>query len=488
MDLKNIDINNLPADIRKTFKQLQVLHAEKKIQNKAKDDFLSFVKCVWPDFVEGSHHRHIADKFNKLATGEINRLIINMPPRHTKSEFASYLLPAWMVGRDPKLKIIQATHTAELAIRFGRKAKNLIDSENYRKIFKTALQEDSKAAGRWETSAGGEYFAAGVGGAITGRGADLLIIDDPHSEQDAMSKVSLERAYEWYTSGPRQRLQPGGKIILVMTRWSTKDLTGALVANQKEAKSDQWHVVEFPAIMDDEPVWPEYWKLDELEKVKAALPVTKWNAQWMQQPTSEEGAILKREWWQDYEGEDIPQIYHVIQSYDTAFLKKETADYSAITTWGVWYPNEDSGANLILLDAIKGRYEFPELRRVALEQYRYWNPETVIIEAKASGLPLTYELRKMDIPVMNFTPSKGNDKHARVNAVAPLFESGMIWAPKQKFAEEVIEECASFPYGDHDDLVDSTTQAIMRFRQGGLIEHPEDYVDEIKEQKQRVYY
>ena len=488
MNLDNIDISKLPADIRKTFKQLQVLHAEKKIQNKAKDDFLSFVKCVWPDFVEGSHHRHIADKFNKLATGEINRLIINMPPRHTKSEFASYLLPAWMVGRDPKLKIIQATHTAELAIRFGRKAKNLIDSENYRKIFKTALQEDSKAAGRWETSAGGEYFAAGVGGAITGRGADLLIIDDPHSEQDAMSKVSLERAYEWYTSGPRQRLQPGGKIILVMTRWSTKDLTGALVANQKEAKSDQWHVVEFPAIMDDEPVWPEYWKLDELEKVKAALPVTKWNAQWMQQPTSEEGAILKREWWQEYEGDDIPQIYHVIQSYDTAFLKKETADYSAITTWGVWYPSEDSGANLILLDAIKGRYEFPELRRVALEQYRYWNPETVIIEAKASGLPLTYELRKMDIPVMNFTPSKGNDKHARVNAVAPLFESGMIWAPKQKFAEEVIEECASFPYGDHDDLVDSTTQAIMRFRQGGLIEHPEDYVDEIKEQKQRVYY
>jgi predicted phage terminase large subunit-like protein len=488
MDLNQVDIEKLPADVRKTFKQLQVLHAEKKIQNKAKQDFLSFVKCVWPEFVEGSHHRHIADKFNKLASGEINRLIINMPPRHTKSEFASYLLPAWMVGREPKLKIIQATHTAELAIRFGRKAKNLIDSENYSKIFKTKLQEDSKAAGRWETSDGGEYFAAGVGGAITGRGADLLIIDDPHSEQDALSKVSLERAYEWYTSGPRQRLQPGGKIVLVMTRWSLKDLTGVLIANQKEAKSDQWHVVEFPAIMDQEPVWPEYWKMDELEKVKAALPVAKWNAQWMQQPTSEEGAILKREWWRTYDSDDIPPLHHVIQSYDTAFLKKETADYSAITTWGIWYPSDDEGANLILLDAIKGRYEFPELRRMALEQYKYWNPETVIIEAKASGLPLTYELRKMDIPVTNFTPSKGNDKHARVNAVAPLFESGMIWAPNQKFAEEVIEECAAFPYGDHDDLVDSTTQAIMRFRQGGLISHPEDYVDEIKEQKQRVYY
>ena len=493
MNLNKVNIEKLPADVRKTFKQMQLLLAEKKIQNKAKNEFLSFVKCMWPDFIEGSHHRHIADKFNKLATGEINRLIINMPPRHTKSEFASYLLPAWMVGRDPKLKIIQATHTAELAIRFGRKAKNLIDSEEYGKIFETRLQEDSKAAGRWETQQGGEYFAAGVGGAITGRGADLLIIDDPHSEQDALSPTAMESAYEWYTSGPRQRLQPGGKIVLVMTRWSTKDLTGMLVKNQSEAKADQWHVVEFPAIMDHgskdaQPVWPEYWKLDELEKVQATLPTGKCNAQWMQNPTAEEGAILKREWWMKYTDEDIPQLHHVIQSYDTAFLKKETADYSAITTWGIFYPNEDSGACLILLDAIKGRYEFPELRRLALEQYKYWQPESVIVEAKASGLPLTYELRKMDIPVINFTPSKGNDKHARVNAVAPLFESGMIYAPEQKFAEEVIEECAAFPYGDHDDLVDRTTQAIMRFRQGGLIGHPEDYIDENVEQRKRNYY
>jgi len=209
MDLNTVNISKLPADVRRTYKQLQVLHAEKKIQNLAKDDFLSFVKCVWPEFIEGSHHRLVAEKFNKLATGELKRLIINMPPRHTKSEFASFLLPAWMVGRNPKLKIIQATHTGELAIKFGRKAKHLIDSEEYHKIFDTRLQEDSKAAGRVETAQGGEYFAAGVGGAITGRGADLLIIDDPHSEQDAMSPSALESAYEWYTSGPRQRLQPG---------------------------------------------------------------------------------------------------------------------------------------------------------------------------------------------------------------------------------------------------------------------------------------
>jgi hypothetical protein len=265
------------------------------------------------------------------------RLIVNMPPRHTKSEFASTLLPAWMIGKTPKLKIIQTTHTGELAVRFGRKAKTLIDSPEYQQIFKTRLREDSQAAGRWETAQGGEYFAAGVGGAITGRGADLLIIDDPHSEQDALNITALERAYEWYTSGPRQRLQPGGKIVCVMTRWNVKDLTGILLKNQTEPKSDQWDLVEFPAIMPSgKPVWPEYWKIDELESVKASLSLGKWNAQWMQNPTSEEGAILKREWWQDWDKDYIPPLDHVIQSYDTAFMKKETADYSAITTWGIF--------------------------------------------------------------------------------------------------------------------------------------------------------
>ena len=488
MDLKNIDISKLPADIRKEFLQYKVMHAEKKIQGKAKNDFMSFVKCVWPEFIEGAHHRVIAQKFNDLANKKINRLIVNMPPRHTKSEFASFLLPAWMVGRNPKLKIIQATHTGELAVRFGRKAKTLIDSEEYSKIFETSLREDSQAAGRWETAQGGEYFAAGVGGAITGRGADLLIIDDPHSEQDAMSASAFDNAYEWYTSGPRQRLQPGGQIVLVMTRWSKKDLTGILLNNQKEVKGDQWDVVEFPAIIDHEPVWPEYWKIGELESVQATLPVAKWNAQWMQKPTSEEGAIIKREWWQVWDKDELPYVEYVIQAYDTAFLKKETADYSAITTWGVFYPNEDSKPNLILMDTVKDRFEFPELRRVALDQYNYWKPDMVIVEQKASGTPLTHELRQMDIPVMTFTPSRGNDKHVRVNTCAPLFEAGLIWAPDMKFAEEVVEECAAFPHGDHDDLVDSMTMAVMRFRQGGFIEHPEDYIDEPKQPTVKEYY
>ena len=483
-------IKKLPPDVRKDFMKMYLKLGEEKKKKLAQKDFLSFVKQIWPEFIEGEHHKTIADKFNKLASGEINRLIVNMPPRHTKSEFASTLLPAWMIGNTPKLKIIQTTHTGELAVRFGRKAKTLIDSPEYQEIFKTRLREDSQAAGRWETAQGGEYFAAGVGGAITGRGADLLIIDDPHSEQDAMNMSALERAYEWYTSGPRQRLQPGGKIVCVMTRWNTKDLTGILLKNQSEPKSDQWDLVEFPAIMPSgDPVWPGYWKLEELESVKASLSLGKWNAQWMQNPTSEEGAIIKREWWQHWDKDDLPVLDHVIQSYDTAFMKKETADYSAITTWGIFRENEDSSPQMILLDAMKERLEFPELRRVAKEQYDYWQPETVLVEAKASGLPLTYELRNMGIPVVNYTPSRGNDKHTRVNSVAPLFESGKIWAPTDKqFAQEVMEECAAFPYGDHDDLVDSMTQAVMRFRQGGLIGHPEDYKDEPTPNRKFKYY
>ena len=231
---------------------------------------------MWPEFIEGSHHKIINKKFNDLATGKIKRLIINMPPRHTKSEFASYLLPAWMIGKNPKLKIIQATHTADLAIDFGRKTKNLVDQENYRELFDTRLQEDSQAAGKWKTEQGGEYFAAGVGGAITGRGADLLIIDDPHKEQDVRADgKAFEKAVNWYTSGPRQRLQPGGRIVIVMTRWSTKDITGQLLKAQSEEGSDQWEVVELPALLPDgKPVWPEYWTSEELLKTKASIPVS----------------------------------------------------------------------------------------------------------------------------------------------------------------------------------------------------------------------
>ena len=478
--------------INKTEVQLQedLIKEHLRKLNLAEKRFIPFVKHVWPEFIEGDHHRKIAKKFEDIANGKIKRLIVNMPPRHTKSEFASYLFPAWMVGKNPKLKVIQTTHTGELAVRFGRKMKNLVDTNEFAQIFdECKIAADSKAAGRWETNKGGEYYAAGIGGAITGRGADLLIIDDPHSEQDALSDTALDSAYEWYTSGPRQRLQPGGSIVIVMTRWSTKDLTGQLLKAQTEPKADQWEVIEFPAILPSEkPVWPNYWKLEELESVKASLSEAKWQAQWQQNPTSEEGSIIKREWWKKWEEDDIPDLVHVIQSYDTAFSKKETADFSAITTWGVFYP-PNKGPHLILVDVEKGRWDFPELKKIALEQYKYWEPESVIVEQKASGTPLTHELRQIGVPVLNFTPSKGNDKHVRVNSVAPIFEAGKVYIPDRRWAEEMIEECAAFPYGDHDDLVDSMTQAVLRFRQGNFVNLPSDFEDEPRDTHYiREYY
>ena len=484
-------LESLPDEVLKEILALKQAEIRIATREKAQNQFMPFVHHVYDGFIEGRHHRIIAEKLEKIATGELKRLIVNMPPRHSKSEFASYLMPAWFLGRNPKLKIIQATHNTELAVRFGRKVRNLIETEAYYEIFpETKLKADDKAAGRWGTEAGGEYFAAGVGAAVTGRGADLFIIDDPHSEQDALSEGAFDNAYEWYTSGPRQRLQPGGAIILVMTRWGTKDLTGKLMkAQANDMMSDDWEVVEFPAIMpSDKPLWPEFWNKDDLLKVKAALPVAKWNAQWQQQPTATEGAIVKREWWQPWEKEDVPPVKYIMQSYDTAFSKKETADYSAITTWGVFQPEEGGADHIILLDARRGRYNFPELKEVALEEYDYWEPDMVIIEAKATGTPLTDELRRTGIPVLNYTPAKGRDKVTRMHTVAPIFEAGMVWAPEKKFADEVIEECAAFPNGDHDDFVDSMTMALIRFRQGGFISLDGDEEEEMYVPRNREYY
>tara|TARA_Y100001938_G_scaffold136823_1_gene200246 strand:+ start:6747 stop:8207 length:1461 start_codon:yes stop_codon:yes gene_type:complete len=486
-----MDLERIPEESLKKFAHLLDRAKSLDQAEKAREDFMCFVQAVWVEFINGRHHKIMAEKFNRIARGELKRLIVNMPPRHTKSEFGSYLLPAWLMGRNPKLKIMQTTHTAELAFRFGRKVRNLMNSSEYGAIFdNVSLRADSQAAGRWETDKGGEYFAAGVGGAVTGRGADLLIIDDPHSEQDALSPTAMEHAYEWYTSGPRQRLQPGGSIVMIMTRWAENDLTGKLVKQQaRDILADKWEIVEFPALMPDteEPLWGEFWKKEDLLSVKGSLSINKWEAQWQQNPTSEGAAILKRDWWQTWKDE-LPPLEYVMQSYDTAYSKQTNADFSAITTWGVFYPEEGKPPNIILVDAKRGRWDFPDLRRRALEEFKYWDPECVLIEAKASGMPLTQELRNMGIPVTNYSPSRGNDKFSRVNSIAPLLESGLVWCPDTRWAEEVIEECAAFPAGEHDDYVDTVTQALRRFREGGFIQHPEDYEDEPRGPVQRIYY
>jgi predicted phage terminase large subunit-like protein len=488
-------IGLLPINEREAFMSDLAEYQASLKREKAQIDFMKFVKAMWPGFIDGRHHKVMAKKFEEIAEGKIRRLIINMPPRHTKSEFASYMLPAWFLGKYPNKKIIQCSNTAELAVGFGRKVRNLVDSEQYAQIFpNVTLRSDSKAAGRWSTSGNGEYFAIGVGGTVTGKGADLLIIDDPHSEQEAALAAGdpsvFDKVYEWYTSGPRQRLQPGGSIVVVMTRWAKRDLTGKILQSMIDKDGEHWEVINFPAILPSgNPLWPEFWSLAELEALQLELPTPKWNAQYQQSPTSEEGAIVKREWWKEWKEDNPPRCEFIIQSWDTAFTKSERSDYSACTTWGVFYLNEnENDPNVILLDAFKKRMEFPELKEKAFNHYKEWEPDAFIVEAKASGAPLIFELRAMGIPVSEFTPSRGNDKMVRINSVSDLFASGKVWAPATRWADELIEEMAAFPNSDHDDLVDSSTQALIRFRKGGFLRLQTDEEDEPRSFRRKVSY
>ena len=464
----------------------------------AKDDMLEFAKRIYPGFKIGPQHRRLAKIFQDVVEGRKKRVIINIAPRMGKSEFSSYLFPAYFLGKYPEKKIIMGTHTAGLSEDFGRRVRNLLESEEYHEIFPdTVVADDQKAAGKWSTGAGGQYYAAGVGGALAGRGADLFVIDDPHSEQDVKSnsRLAFDTAWSWFQTGPLQRLMPGGAIIVIMTRWSLLDLTGRLLDYQiKNPNTIPWELVELPAILnedteDEKSLWPEQWPLEALKNTKASIDPRYWNAQYMQNPTADSAAIIGRKDWNIWESDDPPRCEYVIQSWDTAFETKTTADYSACTTWGVWYNNEDKNQpNIILLDAFKDRMAFPELKQMALKHYKEWQPDAFIVEKKAAGSPLIQELRRMGIPVQEFTPSRGNDKIVRLNAVADLFTSGKVWAPDTRWAREVVEEVASFPVGEHDDYVDTVSQALLRYRQGRFISLDSDEKEDSYFRARRAAY
>jgi predicted phage terminase large subunit-like protein len=471
---------------------------EHKQKNLARTDMIEFAKSVYPGFKVGPHHRKLAKIFSEVIAGTKKRVIINIAPRMGKSEFSSYLFPAFFLGNFPEKKIIMGTHTAGLSEDFGRRVRNLLADEDYHGLFpQTLVADDQKAAGKWSTSAGGQYYAAGVGGALAGRGADLFVIDDPHSEQDvkANSRLAFDTAWSWFQTGPLQRLMPGGAIIIVMTRWGKLDLTGRLIDYQaKNPEAEPWEIVELPAILNEDTeneksLWPEQWPLATLKATKASIDPQYWNAQYMQQPTSNNAAIISRKSWRIWERDEPPRCDYVIQSWDTAFETSNTADYSACTTWGVFYNEEEHDKpQVILLDAFKDRMAFPELKTIALKHYKEWEPDAFIVEKKAAGAPLIQELRAMGIPVEEFSPSRGNDKIVRLNAVSDLFASGSVWAPDTRWAREVIEEVASFPNGENDDYVDTTSQALLRFRRGGFIPLDTDEQEERFYQARRAAY
>jgi len=483
---------------------------------------LPFVERNVKGYQAGWVHKEICEKLEKFEQDVIDRksprLMLFMPPRHGKSELASTQFPAWFLGRNPTREIISSSYSASLATSFSRKVRELLRTPKYASVFKdTKLSKDTQSAERWRTDMGGQYLAVGVDGGATGNGADVFIIDDPvKNRTDAESPVEREKAWNWYSSTAYTRLAPGGGVLLILTRWHTDDLAGRLLAEMKAGRGDDWEIVVYPAIAvhDEthrkvgEPLHEDRYNIEALQRIEKVLTSRDWGALYQQNPATEEGAILKASNWNRWEEKTPPKCTYIIQSYDTAFGQSETGDFSVITTWGLFFPDGDYGhhtlnveahggetyfsgdeAHIILLDRVKGRYPFPELKDRAVMLYHYWSPDSIIIEQKASGAPLTQELRLMGIPVQGFTPSRGNDKMTRVHSVSDLFASGYIWAPRNEWADDLIEECHKFPAGSNDDQVDSTVQALMRFRQGGFIRlASDDILDEYVAPKQRVYY
>jgi predicted phage terminase large subunit-like protein len=496
--LDNLD-NFSDEEVTEIEKMVDELDNRQKNQV-AHDDLIEFCKRMMPDFIVGKHHRILADMLMDIERGVKDRACVNIPPRHGKSQLVSIFFPAWYLGRNPDKKVMMVSHTTDLAVDFGRKVRNLLGLAEYKAIFPTVkLATDSKSAGRWNTSVGGEYYACGVGSALAGRGAHLLLVDDPHSEQDVINGnfSVFEKAYEWFTFGARTRLMPGGSVAIIQTRWHMDDLTGRVVKDMSQnEKSDQYDVVEFPAIVEiedkesgeliEKPLWPEFFDMAALERTKASMPLFQWNAQYQQQPTAEEAAIVKREWWQIWEKENPPPCEYIIMSLDSAAEKHNRADYTALTTWGVFFNEETNAYNIILLNSIKDRYEFPELKALAMEEYTMWEPDVFIVEKKSSGVALYQEMRRMGLVIQEFTPHRGSgDKLARLNSVSDIIASELVWVPQTRWAEEVVEEIAGFPFMSNDDLVDSTVMALMRFRQGGFITLPTDEPEETKYFKRR---
>jgi predicted phage terminase large subunit-like protein len=472
----------------------------KQLIKRARTDFLAFCALVYPEFKEGPHHRHLRPLLHEIKEGTQLRLTVSMAPRFGKSISIAFLFVAWYLGHHPTHHIMMITHTASLSAAFGRDVRNLIGTPVYREVFPdTVVSTDKSAADNWTTTLGGKYLAIGIGANVAGHGAHLLVADDLVSEQSVLTgnpDAAFTTAWEYMQVGPLQRLMPGGRIVMIGTRWGKRDPIGrALAWAEDNPDSIPWHEVRFPAILPSgKSLWPEQWPVDQLLAKKAGMQPQFWAAQYMQEPTSEEGALLKREWWKIWHPEKPPKVDFIIQTWDTAHETKTTNDYSACSTWGVWFDESDGRNKLMLLNAFQIRLEFPQLKKRVLEEYREWQPECLLIEKKAAGAPLIQELRQMDIVVQEYSPSRGsvavsNDKRARVNAVSDILFSGLVYAPDTRWAHELINQCAEFPNGESDDLVDTTVMSWARFRKGGFISLDSDARDdETPELRRRKAY
>ena len=476
---------------------------ETLMMTRARTDFLTFVRVFAPTLVSdwkmGRHIEVLSRKLQDVQEGKIKRLMVFLPPRSSKSVICSKLFPAWYIGNSPNHEIMSVSHSDQLSSDFGRSVRDIVSAEEFQQIFKgVSLRADVRAAGKWKTNLNGSYYAAGVRSQIAGRGAHIAILDDVMSEEDSFSESGRKYIKDWYPSGLRTRIMPNGSIIIINTRYHYDDLCGWLLKQELDRESKYsipWEVVSIPAWLDEVaadllglPVGSSYfpeWKPDHLlkideEEIRASNGSKYWESLYMQNPSPEEGGLIKKDWLQEWEYSEPPACDFVIQTYDTAFSTKTTADYSVIQTWGIFrMPEEYStgeeeyAANLVLLSNLKGRFEYPELRRLAREMYMKFRPDICMVEKKASGQSLIQDMRRSGIPVMEYLPDR--DKVSRVHAATPLLESGRVWLPTNKdWAEDLLAEALSFPYGAHDDQVDAMTMAIHYVKDSWRLTHPDD--------------
>ena len=427
-------------------------------------DLACYSIAQFPLFERAPHHERIISKLEAVERGEIKRLMILLPPRHGKSLITSSMFPAWFLGRHPEQHLIFATYGQELSDEFGRRVRNFVASPVHGAIFPSCrLSEYSTAAQRFNTTAGGGYIAVGRGGPITGRGADLLLIDDPLKDrEEANSETVRKSLHEWYTFVAYTRLTRGGAIIVIQTRWHEDDLAGRLL---REHANDGWHVLSLPAIAErdegfrneGDALWPGIFPLEELNRIREAVGGAAWASLYQQRPAAAEGAIFKRTWWRSYL--QPPKFSQILQSWDTAFKKGADNCFSACTTWGL----AESG--YYLLSVWRGRVEFPELRRVLIAQAEEWKPNAILIEDRASGQSLLQELKSATtLPVL--AVKADSDKLSRAQAVTAIVEAGKVYLPEEApWLTDYIDELASFPTGLYDDQVDSTAQALNYFRE-----------------------